>query len=404
MDIPKYILTETNITIKASGQTITIVNSDPRYKQIRTCILTENWEELLDALNLQKKLETLEITEPAEDAPAGVQRIILEQTKEELTAFHESCKLNPNPTAVKELYDFLKHTGIRITTRGSFLSWKKVKEDYKDCHTGKVDNHPGQEPSMPRAQCDPNRHQTCSTGFHSANYNYARSFSGSRLIVVETFPENVTSVPSDYNFEKLRCCKYKVIAEYDDKTPPDEFLEKIARDIAKNEEKKNVRSGKVTPAKPTPVKAKDPTPKPTPKAKPIKETFTVGKEIAEYALQQKKSKKGDTYIFQMIESKFKKEKNPINLLTAHCNTLKQSPEKEILLKICKLKSEGDAVGKEIAAYALHLKNSRKGDAYIKQMIEKKFENIQNPIGKLKHYATHLEDHPTKVILFKICAN
>lgn len=51
----------------------------------------------------------------------------------------------------------------------------------------------------------------CSTGFHFAGYEYAKSFGGNAFIYVEVNPMNVTAIPSDYNFQKGRCCEYKIV-------------------------------------------------------------------------------------------------------------------------------------------------------------------------------------------------
>ena len=89
-----------------------------------------------------------------------------------------------------------------------------MTEDFKDIHSRTFDNSPGQILSMPRRDVDDNRERTCSYGFHAAAYSYARNFmGGGRLIAVKINPADVVSVPSDYNNQKLRTCRYEVMFE-----------------------------------------------------------------------------------------------------------------------------------------------------------------------------------------------
>lgn len=329
MTPPKYILTEDTIVVRFNNSSINIISSDSRFKPVRNFILSESWKELIDFLDTKEKAKTFGITEPEkiETAHAGIQKLIVEQPASHLRAFNESCSRNPNPQSVKELYDFLKHAGFAITSRGSFLTWKSVRENFTDHHTGKFDHKPGMVIEMDRELCDTNRHQTCSTGFHSATYNYAaNTMPSGKLLVMEIFPEHVTSVPSDYNFEKLRCCKYKVIAVYDKKRTPEEFIDKIARDIEKNEARKgNVKqSAPVTKQKTTVAKFDQST----------KRVCSVS-DIADYALKLKAQKKGVKYIHDMIVRKFKDLRDPIKELKSFANkNVCDRAQKDIFNKIC----------------------------------------------------------------------
>jgi hypothetical protein len=58
---------------------------------------------------------------------------------------------------------------------------------------------------------------------------YASSFGNrnSHLLIVEINPSDVVSVPKDSDCQKLRTCKYKVIAEYTQKLP-DNYTEQYS--------------------------------------------------------------------------------------------------------------------------------------------------------------------------------
>ena len=68
--------------------------------------------------------------------------------------------------------------------------------------------------------CD-DHNQGCSVGFHAGSLQYASTFGGgeSILLIVEIDPADVVSVPSDCNCQKLRTCKYTVVAKYDGPLP-----------------------------------------------------------------------------------------------------------------------------------------------------------------------------------------
>lgn len=131
------------------------------------------------------------------------------------TKFIESIYKNPADHAIEELYLFLEANNLPITENGGFLTYKRVRKDYTDSHTGKFINKPGEVISMPREKVDPKRDNECSTGFHVCSFSYLKSFSGERTVICEVMPQDVVSVPKDYNNAKMRVCKYKVVGEVD---------------------------------------------------------------------------------------------------------------------------------------------------------------------------------------------
>jgi len=123
---------------------------------------------------------------------------------------------NPSRTAIQELYLFLESADLPITEDGCFLAYKAVRHDFKDKHSGKFDNSPGQVLDMPRNEVDDVRDRTCSYGYHAAAYEYAKDFlggGGDRMVTVKINPRDVVSVPSDYKNQKLRTCRYEVMEE-----------------------------------------------------------------------------------------------------------------------------------------------------------------------------------------------
>jgi hypothetical protein len=134
---------------------------------------------------------------------------------EPLVAFMENLMTNPSKRAVDELYGFLEKNSLPITPDGHFLAYKKVRQNYFDCHTGTMDNSVGKVVEMERNEVDDNKEQTCSTGLHFCSQEYLPHFGGSdsRVVIVKINPRDVVSIPTDYNNAKGRACRYEVIGE-----------------------------------------------------------------------------------------------------------------------------------------------------------------------------------------------
>ena len=120
---------------------------------------------------------------------------------------------NMDETSMDGLFKFLKNARIPINEEGNILTYKRIDINYKDCYTHTLDNSIGATVSMERSKVTCNPKITCSSGLHVCSYSYLSSFSGDRIVICEVEPHNVVSVPVDYNFAKMRCCKYKVIEE-----------------------------------------------------------------------------------------------------------------------------------------------------------------------------------------------
>ena len=129
--------------------------------------------------------------------------------------FISNLMANPSMASRKELFLFLEAADLPVTEDGCFLAYKAVRADFRDIHSGKFDNTPGASHSMDRGDVDDNRDTTCSEGFHASAYEYAKNFmiGGGRMVAVKINPADVVSVPSDYDNQKLRTCRYTVMFE-----------------------------------------------------------------------------------------------------------------------------------------------------------------------------------------------
>lgn len=173
--------------------------------------------------------------------------------------FLEKAETNPSLPGADQLYDWILSEGLTLTSDGDFVGYKKVinpthhpvgavdldKNPIEDTlpegywvsafrgggivdgveYTAHVPNYIGAVVEMPRDKVDANGAVECSVGLHVGTFGYAKGFySGSEgtLLLVKVNPRDVVSVP-DYDFNKLRACKYTVIAS-DVKSKLDEHL------------------------------------------------------------------------------------------------------------------------------------------------------------------------------------
>jgi len=129
--------------------------------------------------------------------------------------FMDNLMQNPSYKSREALFNFLEKWSAPITEDGHFLAWKNVRHDFKDIHSGTMDNSPGRVVTMDRTQVDDDSDRTCSSGLHAAATSYLKHFyaHGSKTVVVKINPRDVVAVPKDYDSAKMRTCRYEVLRE-----------------------------------------------------------------------------------------------------------------------------------------------------------------------------------------------
>jgi len=228
-----YIIGDDGITVFVDGETYTLTINDPNYdKAIRFITEGKSKKKFKKLFDRAKQIKSYMSADCKFSIQGGVIYYDGEEVVNSLTIkiikmmeqgipidpmvnFFVNLRQNPSATAQRELYEYLEAGELPITSDGCFLSYKSVRRDYKDWHSGTFDNSVGSICEMPRYDVDDNREVTCSTGLHAAQLSYAKGFGGSdsRLMVIKINPRDVVSIPRDYNNTKLRCCRYEVIAE-----------------------------------------------------------------------------------------------------------------------------------------------------------------------------------------------
>lgn len=132
--------------------------------------------------------------------------------------FLDDVMENPSKRAVDELYRFIEANQMGITEDGCVLAYKRVREDFKDIYTGKMDNSPGQIVKMRRNAVNDNKEEVCSAGLHVCAMSYLPYYGtgeGNTIVLVKIKPRNFVSIPVDYKDAKARVCEYEVLCEYD---------------------------------------------------------------------------------------------------------------------------------------------------------------------------------------------
>lgn len=130
-----------------------------------------------------------------------------------LLKFMERLMKNPSKRSVDQLYPFMQHVGLQISSEGMLIAYKGVDANLKDVHTHSVDNSPGTTPPpFNRNEVDDDPNVGCSYGYHVGSWEYASGF-GSRTMRVEVDPGVVVAIPHDCNHQKVRCTEYKVLDE-----------------------------------------------------------------------------------------------------------------------------------------------------------------------------------------------
>lgn len=234
-----YILTTNSISIDFDDKYFIVNQSDSKkYNSIKKLLQSKSYDEIVELLVPAKRVmvyandffsidesgNLFMMDEPTSQVPAILSNKLMDFISEKLpieplVKFWKKLRNNPSEDSKQDLYSFLEKNNHPITPEGNFIAYKKVKTVdgvLKDSHTGKIDNSIGASPAMKREDVDADRNKTCSSGLHVASMNYANNFSGNILVKVAVDPSNVVAVPVDYNREKMRVCKYTVVAVMND--------------------------------------------------------------------------------------------------------------------------------------------------------------------------------------------
>jgi hypothetical protein len=239
-----FIIQGNNLTVVIDGNPHTISNTHVTFEKVKEAIKAGDWSKVKDIIEPKKVVlnygqgnvsivgETLYWKgQPWHNAMAARMVQMLQDgfPIEPMVKFMENLMDNPSNRSVTELYGFLEKNNLPITPDGCFLAYKKVRSDYKDVHSGTMDNSPGKVVEMPRNEVDDVAARTCSHGLHFCSKDYLQHFGGDRTVIVKINPRDVVSIPTDYDQSKGRACRYEVISELG-VSPDDAFVKPVQTD------------------------------------------------------------------------------------------------------------------------------------------------------------------------------
>ena len=244
-----YIIQGSQVTVVIGSKPHVVSKSHPMFQRVVDAIKTNDWETVDSIIDPKKvvleygngniAVEGDKLFWKGEELHSSLGRRMIQMLQDgfditPMVAFMENLMLNPSKRAVTELYGFLEKNNLPITPDGSFLAYKRIRQDYKDCHTGTMDNSVGKVVEMERNRVDDDQNRTCSTGLHFCSRDYLDHFGGERIVIVKINPRDVVSIPNDYNDSKGRACRYEVIDEID-KEKADEAFTKSVQEAAVRE-------------------------------------------------------------------------------------------------------------------------------------------------------------------------
>lgn len=244
-----------NITVFTGGQMFVATSDHPNWKQIVNAVVVDSeddpevLEDLFDVeVALEKKFERLStrlsvrngiIYLDGDEIHNALSKQILRFLNEgvedykPLVAFFEKVLSNPDEHSREQLFEWLDRHEFSITPSGDIVGYKGVNRGTVDGVqftstrsgpaivdgvevNGYVANNIGSVIEMPRSQVVHNPSVGCSVGLHVGTYDYAKGFA-SAMLEVHVNPADVVSVPTDCDWQKVRCCRYTVVQELTDR-------------------------------------------------------------------------------------------------------------------------------------------------------------------------------------------
>jgi hypothetical protein len=226
----RYILGSDSLTAYVQGKPYTVNRTAEIFNMALDAIRADSEEEFLKVVNIKQTI--VDMFSDAEDVVISGNRILYGEREitgllarrvfemldnkldvKPLLNFISNLMKNPSKRAVDETFGFVDACKLPITEDGCILAYKRIRSDYKDCHSGTIDNSVGQVVAMDRNMVDEDKDRTCSYGLHFCSYEYLKHFYGERIVVLKINPADIVAIPSDYNNSKGRCAKYEVVDE-----------------------------------------------------------------------------------------------------------------------------------------------------------------------------------------------
>lgn len=221
----RYTVTRESAIVVMDGRLTTVKSGSPNFNALRQALIAENWSAVRDHLRADTSLVRWakghfsvvdgRVLFDGRAIPSDLNNRIFQmaaadENPEALFNFWERLQKNPSNRSVEQLWRFLNQIGIPLMADGCFLAYKGVRDDFKDVHSGTIENRPGAVIQMPRNQISDDPNTPCHVGLHVGAIEYATSF-GPRTVICKVDPAHVVCVPNDHSSQKMRVERYEVI-------------------------------------------------------------------------------------------------------------------------------------------------------------------------------------------------
>lgn len=227
------------LAVVAGGQPYTVDPDHPNYKRIKECLKSDDSDQFVKLVDIPKTINSYgqgkvtvangEILYNGKAVHNSLSKRILWMMNEGFEVspfllFLENLMQNPSRRAVNELYTWMEHQDIPITSDGCWIGYKFLqsvtdhrpgepadKPIYVDVHSKTVRQWLGKVVEMQRNEVDEEWGVACSQGLHVGSSRY--KFGGDVKVLVKVNPKDVVSVPSG-EIDKCRVCRYEIINIY----------------------------------------------------------------------------------------------------------------------------------------------------------------------------------------------
>jgi hypothetical protein len=226
MSIP-FILSTDFITVVSENKPHTVYSNDGRFTKLKEALRNKNWGIIPEIISLPKAIALFsagkvqvfegEVTYNGKPIHNSLTARILEFVREEfpfepLVKFMDKLMDNPSERSREQLYNYLNLYMLPICDDGDFIAQKGVTSEFKDYHTGKIDNSVGKIIEMDRKLVNDDPNCGCHAGLHVGSEDFvSRGYSGGNVILCKINPKDVVSIPFDSSYAKMRVCRYEVI-------------------------------------------------------------------------------------------------------------------------------------------------------------------------------------------------
>lgn len=255
----QYIMGNESITVLRGNEHVYVTSNDRRFNRLRRALIADQMgEELsletLDTLldiHYRPEVERLKrlSNRISYDAQADVILFDNDPLNTELANYiRELCKTehpqlgafvnfmerlanNPSEHSRNELFHWFQSLinlgeKMTLTPEGKILAYKGVLIDQDgdsasimtgpgivdgEHQHGHLKNRVGSIVEVSRSYVDDNHKIGCSRGLHAGTFSYASGWARGRVLRVEIDPADVVSVPDCSKFQKIRCCRYRVL-------------------------------------------------------------------------------------------------------------------------------------------------------------------------------------------------